>query len=192
MNGAQDLRSRTVIVTGASSGTGAATVRALHAASARPRWRSSPPAAAQDKDSVTVTRATTAADVFTTTPQLLTDLLVSLADPKSDFAAEYMVPLVYKLATTATFIATLNAISAKLTTAILLRMDNAIIPPARRLHDGRSRLPQGPRPDLTLLSNLKRSASDDHLHYAMQKCGVRYMPELTVRQAREMLASWAG
>ena len=76
---------------------------------------------------MTVTRATTAADVFTTTPQLLTDLLVSLADPKSDFAAEYMVPLVYKLATTATFIATLNAISAKLTTAILLQMDNAII-----------------------------------------------------------------
>ena len=30
------------------------------------------------------------------------------------------------------------------------------------------------------------------LHYAMQKCGVRYMTELTVRQAREMLASWAA
>ena len=30
------------------------------------------------------------------------------------------------------------------------------------------------------------------LHYAMQKCSVRYMPELTVRQAREMLASWAA
>ena len=26
----------------------------------------------------------------------------------------------------------------------------------------------------------------------MQKCSVRYMPELTVRQAREMLASWAA
>ena len=77
---------------------------------------------------MTVTRATTAADVFTTTPQILTDLLVSLADPKSDFAAEYTVPPIYKPATTATIIATLNAISAKLTTAILLRMDNAIIP----------------------------------------------------------------
>jgi len=76
---------------------------------------------------VTVTRATTAADVFTTTPQILTDLLVSLADPKSDFAAEYTVPPIYKPATTATFIAMLNAISAKLTTAILLQMDNAII-----------------------------------------------------------------
>jgi hypothetical protein len=26
----------------------------------------------------------------------------------------------------------------------------------------------------------------------MQKCGVRYMPDLTVRQAVEMLASWAA
>jgi hypothetical protein len=30
------------------------------------------------------------------------------------------------------------------------------------------------------------------LHYAIQECSVRYMPELTVRQAREMLASWAA
>jgi glycine betaine/choline ABC-type transport system substrate-binding protein len=76
---------------------------------------------------VMVTRATTAADVFTTTPQILADLRVSPADPKSGFAAEYMVPRVYKAARTATIIATLNAISAKRTTAILLQMDNAII-----------------------------------------------------------------
>ena len=31
-----------------------------------------------------------------------------------------------------------------------------------------------------------------HLHYALQKCSVRYMPELTVRQAREKLTSWAA
>ena len=30
------------------------------------------------------------------------------------------------------------------------------------------------------------------LHYVIQKCSVRYMPELTVRQAREMLVSWAA
>ena len=35
--------------------------------------------------------------------------------------------LVYKPATNATIIATLNAVSAKLTTAVLLQMDNAII-----------------------------------------------------------------
>ena len=33
---------------------------------------------------------------------------------------------------------------------------------------------------------------DGVLHYAMQKCSVKYVPELTVRQAREMLASWAA
>jgi NAD(P)-dependent dehydrogenase (short-subunit alcohol dehydrogenase family) len=36
MNDAPDLRGRTVIVTGASSGIGAATARALHAAGAQP------------------------------------------------------------------------------------------------------------------------------------------------------------
>jgi osmoprotectant transport system substrate-binding protein len=68
-----------------------------------------------------------AADVFTTTPQIITDHLVSLADPKSDFAAENVVPLVYKPAMTTTIITTLNAISAKLTTTVLLQMDNAVI-----------------------------------------------------------------
>lgn len=33
--------------------------------------------------------------MFTTTPQILTDHLFSLADPKSDFAPENVVPLVY-------------------------------------------------------------------------------------------------
>jgi Substrate binding domain of ABC-type glycine betaine transport system len=65
--------------------------------------------------------------VFATTPQIRTDHLVSLADPKSDFAAENVVPLVYKPAMNPTITATLNAISAKLTTPILLQMDNAII-----------------------------------------------------------------
>jgi osmoprotectant transport system substrate-binding protein len=55
------------------------------------------------------------------------DHLVSLADPKSNFAAENVVPLVYRPAMTPQIISTLNAISAKLTTAILLQMHNAII-----------------------------------------------------------------
>jgi len=60
------------------------------------------------------------------------------------------VPLVYKPAMTATVVATLNAISAKLTTATLLQMDNAIIIQHADMH-GRRRLlkTQG----LTLLSN---------------------------------------
>jgi osmoprotectant transport system substrate-binding protein len=68
-----------------------------------------------------------AADVFTTTPQIITDKLVALADPKFNFAAQNVVPLVYKKGANATVVATLNAISAKLTTAALLAMDKAVI-----------------------------------------------------------------
>ena len=67
------------------------------------------------------------ADVFTTTPQIISDHLVSLADPKFNFAAQNVIPLVYKADLTPTITATLNAVSAKLTTAALLQMDNAVI-----------------------------------------------------------------
>lgn len=68
-----------------------------------------------------------AADVFTTTPQIVTDKLVSLTDPKFNFAAQNVIPLVYKKAMNPTIIATLNAVSAKLTTQALLQMDSAVI-----------------------------------------------------------------
>ena len=68
-----------------------------------------------------------AADVFTTTPQIISDHLVSLADPKFNFAAQNVTPLVYKKAMTPTIISTLNAISAKLTTAQLLALDTQVI-----------------------------------------------------------------
>jgi osmoprotectant transport system substrate-binding protein len=68
-----------------------------------------------------------AADVFTTTPQIASDHLVSLADPKALFAAQNVIPLVYKPALTATITSTLNAVSAKLTTQALLQMDVAVI-----------------------------------------------------------------
>jgi osmoprotectant transport system substrate-binding protein len=68
-----------------------------------------------------------AADVFTTTPQIVTDKLVSLADPKFNFAAQNVIPLVYKSAMNATIMDTLNAVDAKLTTEALLQMDNAVI-----------------------------------------------------------------
>jgi osmoprotectant transport system substrate-binding protein len=68
-----------------------------------------------------------AADVFTTTPQIVTDKLVSLADPKFNFAAQNVIPLVYKPDLTPTISSTLNAVSAQLTTAALLQMDNAVI-----------------------------------------------------------------
>jgi osmoprotectant transport system substrate-binding protein len=68
-----------------------------------------------------------AADVFTTTPYIITDHLVPLTDPKNNFAAQNVIPLVYKPAMNPTIISTLNAISAKLTTQALLEMDNAVI-----------------------------------------------------------------
>jgi osmoprotectant transport system substrate-binding protein len=68
-----------------------------------------------------------AADVFTTTPQIITDHLVSLSDPKFNFAAQNVVPLVFKADVTPTITNTLNAVSAKLTTSALLQMDTAVI-----------------------------------------------------------------
>ena len=68
-----------------------------------------------------------AADVFTTTPQIVSDKLLSLSDPKNLFAAQNVIPLVYKPALTPTITSTLNAVSAKLTTAALLQLDIKVI-----------------------------------------------------------------
>src|ERR1700722_17104167 len=68
-----------------------------------------------------------AADVFTTTPQIIPDKLVSLTDPKNLFAAQNVVPLVYKPALTPTISSTLNAVDAKLTTSALLALDVKVI-----------------------------------------------------------------
>src|SRR5580693_7842302 len=68
-----------------------------------------------------------AADVFTTTPQIIADKLVPLTDPKSLFAAQNVIPLVYKPALTPTISSTLNAVDAKLTTSALLALDVKVI-----------------------------------------------------------------
>jgi osmoprotectant transport system substrate-binding protein len=68
-----------------------------------------------------------AADVFTTSPQIITDHLVSLADPKFNFAAQNVIPLVYKPAMNSKITSTLNAVSADLTTEALLQMDKAYV-----------------------------------------------------------------
>jgi osmoprotectant transport system substrate-binding protein len=67
-----------------------------------------------------------AADVFTTTPQIITDKLLSLSDPKNMFAAQNVVPLVYKKAASTKVVNALNAVSAKLTTADLLAMNKSL------------------------------------------------------------------
>jgi osmoprotectant transport system substrate-binding protein len=68
-----------------------------------------------------------AADVFTTTPQIISDKLVPLTDPKNLFAAQNVIPLVYKPALTSTISSTLNAVDAKLTTSALLALDVKVI-----------------------------------------------------------------
>jgi osmoprotectant transport system substrate-binding protein len=68
-----------------------------------------------------------AADLFTTTPQIATDHFVSLADPKFNFAAQNVIPLVYKPGVDTKIVGILNGISAKLTTPALLAMDKALV-----------------------------------------------------------------
>ena len=68
-----------------------------------------------------------AADVFTTSPQIITDHLVVLADPKNNFAAQNVLPLVYKPGVDSKIVSTLNQISASLTTNALLQMDKALV-----------------------------------------------------------------
>ena len=67
-----------------------------------------------------------AADLFTTTPQIITDHFLSLADPKNMFAAQNVTPLVYKSGVNSTIVSTLNAVSAALTTEALVQMNKAL------------------------------------------------------------------
>ena len=67
-----------------------------------------------------------AADLFTTTPQIITDHFVSLADPKNNFAAQNVTPLVYTKGVNATIVSTLNSVSAVLTTDALVQMNKAL------------------------------------------------------------------
>jgi osmoprotectant transport system substrate-binding protein len=67
-----------------------------------------------------------AADLFTTTPQIVTDHFLSLADPKNLFAAQNITPLVYKAGVNSPIVSTLNAVSAALTTEALVQMNKAL------------------------------------------------------------------
>jgi osmoprotectant transport system substrate-binding protein len=69
-----------------------------------------------------------AADVFTTTPQIASDQLVTLTDPLNNFAAQNVIPLVYKKGVNPKIIALLNEISAKLTTSGLIALNQEVGP----------------------------------------------------------------
>jgi osmoprotectant transport system substrate-binding protein len=66
------------------------------------------------------------ADIYSTTPSIIDNKLVTLTDPKSLFASQEVVPIVYKKKTSSTLESTLNAVSAKLTTNDLLALNSEV------------------------------------------------------------------
>jgi osmoprotectant transport system substrate-binding protein len=70
------------------------------------------------------------ADVFTTDPQLGTNKYTQLKDPKNMFGFQHVAPVYNKKLATELgpkFVATLNAVSAKLTTKAMIAMNTAVI-----------------------------------------------------------------
>ncbi|BCM70227.1 MULTISPECIES: ABC transporter substrate-binding protein [Streptomyces] len=76
--------------------------------------------AALKKDAVQV------ADIFTTDPNISKEKFVVLQDPKNLFGFENVQPLVYKSALSQEGVEALNAVSAKLDTATLLKLDTEV------------------------------------------------------------------
>jgi len=64
-----------------------------------------------------------AADIFTTDPNIAQDGLVALADPKDNFAAQNVVPLINSAKVTPRIRQVLDAVSAKLTTQVLIELN---------------------------------------------------------------------
>jgi osmoprotectant transport system substrate-binding protein len=64
-----------------------------------------------------------AADVFTTDPNIAADNLVALTDPKDNFAAQNVVPLINGAKLTPKIKEILNAVSAKLSTQVLINLN---------------------------------------------------------------------
>lgn len=72
-----------------------------------------------------------AADLFTTDPQISANGFVALDDPKSNFAAQNVVPLINKANATPDVVAALNAVSAKLTTEGLIKLNTKLGDPSK-------------------------------------------------------------
>jgi osmoprotectant transport system substrate-binding protein len=66
------------------------------------------------------------ADIYSTTPSILDSKLVTLTDPKSLFASQEVIPIVYKKKTSSKLEDALNAVSAKLTTKDLLELNKEV------------------------------------------------------------------
>jgi osmoprotectant transport system substrate-binding protein len=67
-----------------------------------------------------------AADIYSTTPSIVENKLVSLKDPKSLFASQEIVPIITKSLATTQVRSILNGIDAKLTTADLLELNEEV------------------------------------------------------------------
>jgi osmoprotectant transport system substrate-binding protein len=67
-----------------------------------------------------------AADIYSTTPTIVENHLVSLQDPKSLFASQEVVPIITKSLATSQVTSTLDAVDAKLTTADLLKLNEEV------------------------------------------------------------------
>lgn len=67
------------------------------------------------------------ADIFTTDPLITKNGWVVLADPKNNFAAQNVLPLINKAKATATVSAALNGVSAKLTTQDLIDLLTKVV-----------------------------------------------------------------
>ncbi len=68
----------------------------------------------------------TAADIFTTSPAITQNNLVVLEDPKHNFPAQNVVPLLNAAKKSDKVLAALNVASAKLTTAELIKLNEAV------------------------------------------------------------------
>ncbi len=67
-----------------------------------------------------------AADLFTTDPAIAANDFVALQDPKNDFAAQNLVPLIRSAKVTPAVATALNAVSARLDTATLIDLDTKV------------------------------------------------------------------
>jgi osmoprotectant transport system substrate-binding protein len=67
-----------------------------------------------------------AADIYSTTPSIVENKLVSLKDPKNLFASQEIVPIITKSLATTQVRSILNGIDAKLTTADLLALNEEV------------------------------------------------------------------
>ena len=74
-----------------------------------------------------VSGSVTAADVFTTSPWIQADHLVTLADPRHVFIAENIVPLIYRSAITPAAAQALDSVCALLTTKDLIRLNAEVM-----------------------------------------------------------------